>query len=356
MRQLTVLGSCGAFPEPGRACSGFAVDWDGFRLVLDLGYATLPRLLTHWPDGRVDAVAITHEHADHCVDLHGLFRWRYYGEPGGPRLPLYCPPGVLERISGLEPDVDLHAVFDVHPLPGRYRVGPFDLTGLSLPHFVPNAGIRLEADGTALAYSGDTGPSPVLAELGRDADLFIVEATDRVGETSRSTRNLLTSGEAGCWARRAGARRLMLTHFWPGNDRSAAVSAARVEFGGAVLAAEEGLAVELESPAEAGRGRGAGMPRKPEPGLAPEDSRPRYQGDPVLLTVDGQDFRVRVRADSPGSYDFDWLSGPHDYGFGVSGRADPPRTRAEMEEHIRAFLAMIDPATGYIQEQPPDRD
>jgi hypothetical protein len=50
MRQVTVLGSCGAFPEPGRACSGFAVDWDGYRLVLDLGYATLPRLLAHRPE------------------------------------------------------------------------------------------------------------------------------------------------------------------------------------------------------------------------------------------------------------------------------------------------------------------
>jgi ribonuclease BN (tRNA processing enzyme) len=79
MRQVTVLGSCGAFPEPDRACSGFAVDWDGYRLALDLGYATLPRLLAHWPDGVLDAVAITHEHPDHCIDLHGLFRMRFYG-------------------------------------------------------------------------------------------------------------------------------------------------------------------------------------------------------------------------------------------------------------------------------------
>jgi ribonuclease BN (tRNA processing enzyme) len=83
VRQVTVLGSCGAFPEPGRACSGFAVDWDGYRLVLDLGYATLPRLLAHWPDGELDAVAITHEHPDHCVDLHGLFRMRFYGTRPG---------------------------------------------------------------------------------------------------------------------------------------------------------------------------------------------------------------------------------------------------------------------------------
>ncbi|WP_218670860.1 hypothetical protein [Microbispora sp. GKU 823] len=100
-----------------------------------------------------------------AIDLHALFRMRYYGDPGGPRLPLYCPPGVLDRLGGLEPDVDLHAVFEMHPLPGGHRVGPFELTGLSLPHYVPNAGVRLEADGIVLAYSGDTGPTAVLAEL-----------------------------------------------------------------------------------------------------------------------------------------------------------------------------------------------
>jgi ribonuclease BN (tRNA processing enzyme) len=245
MRQVTVLGSCGAFPEPGRACSGFAVDWDGFRLVLDLGYGTLPRLLTHWPDGRADAIAITHEHPDHCVDLHGLFRIRFYGGSGQPRLPLYCPPGVLDRLQGLEPDAELTEVFDVHPLPGTYRVGPFELTGLPLPHFVPNAGIRLQHGQAALAYSGDTGPDPLLAELGRDADLFIVEATDRDGEIQRPARNLMTAAEAGRWARQAGARRLMLTHFWPGNDRGVSVAAASAEFGGPVLAADEDLTVSL---------------------------------------------------------------------------------------------------------------
>jgi ribonuclease BN (tRNA processing enzyme) len=250
MRQVAVLGSCGAFPEPDRACSGFAMDWDGYRLVLDLGYATLPRLLAHWPDGAVDAVAITHEHPDHCVDLHGLFRMRLYGSPGEPRVPLYCPPGVLDRLEGLEPDADLTAVFDVHPLPGSYQVGPFELTGLPLPHFVPNAGIRLQADETFLAYSGDTGPDPLLAELGRDTDLFIVEATDWVRETQRPTRNLMTSTEAGHWAQRAGARRLMLTHFWPGNDRAASVAAASAAFDGDVLAAEEDVIVRLGQPGD----------------------------------------------------------------------------------------------------------
>ena len=245
VRQVTVLGSCGAFPEPGRACSGFAVDWDGYRLVLDLGYATLPRLLAHWPDGVLDGVAITHEHPDHCIDLHGLFRMRFYGASAQPRLPLYCPPGVLDRLAGLEPDVDLTAVLDPHPLPGSYRAGPFALTGMPLPPLVPTAGIRVQAGEIALAYSGDTGPDPMLAELGRDADLFIIEATDRDGETQRPVRNLMTSTEAGHWGRLAGARRLMVTHFWPGNDRAASMAAASAEFDRDVLAAEEGLTVGL---------------------------------------------------------------------------------------------------------------
>jgi ribonuclease BN (tRNA processing enzyme) len=158
----------------------------------------------------------------------------HYGRRG--RLPLYCPPGVLDRLRGLEPDVSLLEVFDVHPLPGAWEVGPFTLSGVDLPHFVPNAGVRLEGS-RVLAYTGDTGPSPALATLGRDADLFVVEATDRPGDTSGL---LMTSAAAGSWARQAGARRLMLTHFWPGNDRFAAVAAARATFSGEVVAASEG--------------------------------------------------------------------------------------------------------------------
>lgn len=242
MGKVVVLGSCGAYPEPGRACSGFAVEWEGYRLVLDLGYGTLPRLLAHWPDGVVDGVVITHEHPDHCVDLHGLFRMRFYGT-GGPRVPLFCPSGVLDRLGGLEPDVDMNAVFDVHPLPGSYELGPFTLTGVPLAHSVPNTGIRMQTGEVALAYTGDTAPGPELVGLGRGVDLFIVEATDRAGEDQRSERSLMMAAESGYWARQAGARRLVLTHFWPGNDRDNSVAAARGTFGGDVLAAEEGCVV-----------------------------------------------------------------------------------------------------------------
>jgi ribonuclease BN (tRNA processing enzyme) len=241
MRSLTVLGSCATWPEPGRACSGYLVEYDGFRLVLDLGFATLPRLLERCPGGAVDAVVITHTHSDHCVDLNGLLRVRHYGDLTLDRIPLLCPPDVAELVDRLEPEPRLAELFDVLELPGTHRVGPFEVTGVELPHHVPNAGIRLTAPSLTLAYTGDTGPDPALAELGADADLFVVEAT--LQEPPEAPRNLLTAREAGQWAHAARARRLMLTHFWPGRDRAVSLAQAAETFAGEILAAEEDLVV-----------------------------------------------------------------------------------------------------------------
>lgn len=254
--RLVVLGSCGAWPEAGRACSGFLLEHEGYRIVLDLGYGTLPRLLTllnsSVADG-VDAVVVTHHHPDHMVDLHGLFRARWFGRRGAERLPLYAPTQVLDAVVALE-DGDaatVARVFDFHPLPARsFQVGPFRLESWVLPHFVPSVGVRFSSLALTVAYTGDTGPDAVLADLGRDADLYVMEATDRdqqpaVPQATSQQQMHLSARDAGEAAARAGARRLLLTHFWPGNDRQASRSAAADVFPGEVLIASEGLEVNL---------------------------------------------------------------------------------------------------------------
>ena len=256
--QLVVLGSCGAWPEPGRACSGFVLEHAGFRVVMDLGYGTLARLLT-LIDSRVgagiDAVIITHKHPDHMLDLHGLFRARWFGDRDADPIPLYAPDGVVQRLQGLEEEDDEGAileVFDWHPLPVEraYDVGPFELRSRSLPHFVPNAGVRLTADGLTVAYTGDTGPDPGIAELAHVADLFIAEASDRRQRTDTppaagGQRMHLSAHDAGAAAQAAGAKRLLLTHFWPGNDREASRVEATAVFDGEVLVADEGSRISL---------------------------------------------------------------------------------------------------------------
>ena len=86
--RLTVLGGCGAWPEAGQACSGFLVEQDGFRLLVDAGYATLPRLLHLVSAAQLDAVYISHGHPDHCADLNPLLRARALG--GEPRRRCRC--------------------------------------------------------------------------------------------------------------------------------------------------------------------------------------------------------------------------------------------------------------------------
>ncbi len=223
---------------------------------MDLGYGTLPRLLTELDsvvgDG-IDAVIITHAHPDHMVDLHGLFRARRYARPAAPPIPIYAPPRVLELVAELEDgDTDaVHAVFDAHLLPGGpYRVGPFRVESLLLPHYVPNAGVRLSAPGLTVAYTGDTGPDDALGVLGRDADLYIVDATDWYQQPLAPSRDdgrafNLTAREAGDAATAAHARRLLLTHFWPGTDRQAGAAAAAARYSGEIHVADEGLEIVL---------------------------------------------------------------------------------------------------------------
>jgi ribonuclease BN (tRNA processing enzyme) len=254
--RVIVLGSCGAWPEPARACSGYVLEHEGFRVVMDLGYGTLSRLLTHVGSrvgAGVDAVIITHKHPDHMLDLHGLFRARWFGDRSGRPIPLYAPDGVVQRLQALEEDdVDtVLKVFDWRPLPSEaLRLGPFELRSWSLPHFVPNAGVRLAGDGLVVAYTGDTGPDPGLAELARDADLLIAEASDRRQRPEtplapEGRRMHLTAHDAAITAQAAGAKKLLLTHFWPGNDRVASRDEAAAVYDGEVLIADEGMEISL---------------------------------------------------------------------------------------------------------------
>jgi ribonuclease BN (tRNA processing enzyme) len=126
----------------------------------------------------------------------------------------------------------------------RLEVGPFGLCSWLLPHWMPNAGLRLEASGQVLAYTGDTGPSPLLAELARGADVFLAEATEPWQLAGSEARYLSTARQAGEVAREAGAGRLVLTHLWPGTDPEEAVRAAAESYPGEIAVAVPGLVAE----------------------------------------------------------------------------------------------------------------
>jgi ribonuclease BN (tRNA processing enzyme) len=245
--RLTVLGGCGAWPEPGQACSGYLIEHEGFRLVVDLGYATVPRLLEQIDAAQVDAVYISHGHPDHCADLNPLLRARAMADEPALPLPVYSPAGALDAVLALDRYETLAGSYQVHAVAAgaSLEIGPFRADTRLLPHWLPNLGLRLSAGGRVLAYTGDTGPSDDVIKLAKDADLLLAEAT-HLEPVPQDARPYMSSATVA--ARQAGAAaagRLLLTHLWPGTDHALALAAASAEYHGELGVATAGLTLDV---------------------------------------------------------------------------------------------------------------
>lgn len=244
--RLTILGGCGGWPEAGGACGGYLLERDGFRLLIDPGYATAPRLFGLMPAPAVDAVLVSHGHPDHCADLNPLLRARAMADEPPGALPAYAPPGALNAVLALEPTGFLHSAVVVHDLLSDQvvHIGPFAVETRSLPHFVPNLGLRISAGDRAMMYTGDSGPSPDIVALAGGVDLMLAEATEPEELPTDLIGQLSTAIDAGAQAAQAGAGRLVLTHLWPGTDPERARAAAASRYGGAISVARPGLSYD----------------------------------------------------------------------------------------------------------------
>ena len=249
--KLTVVGCSGSFPSAESACSSYLVEADGFRMLLDMGNGALGELQRHVGLYDLDAVLLSHLHADHCIDMCGYFVARYYRHDGGPAsaIPVYGPAGTERRLSIAYGDVPdekcMSEVFDFRTLqPGSFRLGPFTVTTGLVRHPVEAYGFRIEHGGRVLAYSGDTGPCPELQDLAQDADLFLCEASFTYGKEDIPDLHL-NGREAGQSATRAGASRLVLTHIPPWTNPAVNLRDAQAAYQGPVELAKAGAVYEV---------------------------------------------------------------------------------------------------------------
>jgi ribonuclease BN (tRNA processing enzyme) len=248
---LTIIGCAGSFPGPDSPASCYLVEADGFRLLLDLGNGALGALQRFAPLDGIDAIVLSHLHGDHCLDMCAYAVARQY-DPRGPLppLPVYGPPGTQERLSGCYPPGGagtLTSSFRFTDLaPGTVEIGPLRVTADHVNHPVETFGLRLEHAGRTLAYSADTGETPALIRLARDADVLLCEASFLDGPGQPAGIHL-TAGQAGEHARRAGAGQLLLTHLVGWNDPRVTGDQASATFGGPVTLAATGLRVPIGS-------------------------------------------------------------------------------------------------------------
>ena len=247
--RLTVIGCSGSFPGPDSPGSCYLVEAEGFRLLLDLGNGALGALQRYFGLYDVDAICLSHLHADHCLDLCSYTVARLYPADGArPRIPVYGPAGTAERMTraySMEPGPEVRKAFDFRTLTaGTHRIGPFQVTADHMNHPVETFGFRLEHAGRSLTYSADTGESAALEGLARDTDLMLCEASflDAPGLPPGVH---LTARQAAEHATRAGARRLVLTHLVPWNDPERSLAEAARAYAGPITLAASGQAADL---------------------------------------------------------------------------------------------------------------
>ncbi|MFE1956320.1 MULTISPECIES: MBL fold metallo-hydrolase [Streptomyces] len=249
--KLTVVGCSGSFPSADSACSSYLVEADGFRLLLDMGNGALGELQRHCGLYDLDAIFLSHLHADHCIDMCAYFVVRYYRHEGGrcAPMPVYGPEGTEERLTTAHADAPsasaFSEVFDFQTVKsGSYRIGPFSVRMEKVCHPVESYAIRVEHEGRSLTYSGDTGPCEALEELAEGTDLFLCEAAFTHGKENIPALHL-NGREAGEAARRAGAGKLVLTHIPPWTDPQVNLADARDVYSGPVELAAPGVSYEI---------------------------------------------------------------------------------------------------------------
>ena len=237
--ELTVLGCSGSYPAPaGGACSGYLLRTAGAVLWLDCGNGTLANLQRQAAVEDITALVITHWHPDHCVDVYGLHVLFKYGF-GRTGFPVYAPEGTEARLATLV-DGDWGDAFAWSAVGDgdAVTVGGCGLRFSRTAHPPPTLAVEATGDGKRLAYTADTGPDWSVEAFGPGADLVLSEASFQGDGGPKGAGGIhLSARQAGEMARAAGARRLMLTHLWPGLDPNASVVEGSEAFGREVLLA-----------------------------------------------------------------------------------------------------------------------
>lgn len=254
--RLTVVGCSGSYPGPDSPASCYLLEAGHagrtWRILLDLGNGALGALHRHADPLAIDAVFISHLHADHCLDLTGYYVMRKYHPTGPqPRLDVWGPDGTAERMAraydlplepGMGEEFAFHHFGAHHDEP--VQVGPFVVEPRQVVHPVDAYALRVTAGGRTLVYSGDTGPCDALDEAAVGADLLLAEASFREADDNPPDLHL-TGADCGRTAARADVGRLVLTHVPPWHDRADSLAEARSVWDGPVELAASGASYDV---------------------------------------------------------------------------------------------------------------
>ncbi|WAA11299.1 MBL fold metallo-hydrolase [Fervidibacillus albus] len=210
--KLTVIGFWGGYPNVNEASSGYLMEHDGFRLLIDCGSGVLSKLQKFIKPVDLDACIITHYHPDHTADIGVLqhaFLIHGYMTGEKKQLPIYGHPFDKQGFSTLTyKGITKGIAIDLND---ELRIGPFSVTFLETKHPVLCYALRLEVGGKTFVYTADGAFSPELVDFSKGADVLLAESNFYAGMDAKKSGHM-TSEDAGRLAKLANVGRLILTH------------------------------------------------------------------------------------------------------------------------------------------------
>lgn len=216
--QLTILGSSTPYPSVDNPCSGYLVRTESTKIWIDAGTGTLGPLQQHVDLIDLDAIWISHLHADHSADLLTAFYALVFADVHrATPIPLYGPPGIAQRLADYLTNgatrAPIATAFQIHEIHDGHeaQVGDLALTTRAVAHGIPAFAVRVATGSASLVFSGDTAPCASLTELAMNCDALLCES-----ESTAPPQDELqvhhTPEDTGRTATAANAGRLIVTH------------------------------------------------------------------------------------------------------------------------------------------------
>lgn len=217
---VTILGNSGGFPAAGGATSGYLLEIAGRYILIDCGSGVLSNLFKRIELTQLDAIVITHLHADHISDIqvlkYAVDLSRKYGIERPP-IPVFAPTTPAEIVDSLQSEGNLI----IGNLNDKTELNLYGarLEAIRMDHPVETYGLRIEHEGRIFAFTADSVPCPALNRLLEQADLAVMDA----GSLERYRKPIMmhmTAAECATYAVECHVKRLLLTHLLPLIDPS----------------------------------------------------------------------------------------------------------------------------------------
>ncbi|HEY4600883.1 MAG TPA: MBL fold metallo-hydrolase [Cerasibacillus sp.] len=243
--KLTTVGFWGAFPRANEATSCYLVQDEDTRIVLDCGSGALSRLQNYVQLNELDAVFISHTHADHIADIYCLeYAMLVQRQLGNRKTPLdvYIYTDELRTLPFTFPEAlniqQLHVT-------DRIQVGSLSVTFSENVHDIPCCSMKVtNRTGQTLVYSGDTGYTDTLIQFAKGVDVLLIECSLYMKQQGL-IKGHLASNEVGKIAQQANVKHVVLTHFPHYGHLNRLREEVRLFYKKKITYAKEGLTITL---------------------------------------------------------------------------------------------------------------